>query len=140
MAGGKYSWPLWTPYELYATVDYVYGLPSYERKDGFTAAQASLNVVETLGYLVYLWILFSYGKQESVKGRGAPSPKTAGWLGQSRALHGTWAAYAVVLLYGLSLMTVSKTVLYWLNEAFSGFASIGHNDTYSLIVLWIIPK
>lgn len=27
-----------------------------------------------------------------------------------------------------------------LNEAFSGFANIGHNDAYSLIVLWVIPN
>lgn len=26
------------------------------------------------------------------------------------------------------------------NEYFSGFDNIGHNDMYSLIVLWIIPK
>lgn len=27
-----------------------------------------------------------------------------------------------------------------LNEAFSGFENIGHNDAYSLVTLWIIPN
>jgi hypothetical protein len=27
-----------------------------------------------------------------------------------------------------------------LNEAFSGFENIGHNDILTLIPLWIIPK
>lgn len=26
------------------------------------------------------------------------------------------------------------------NEAFSGFDNIGHNDLFTLIFLWIIPK
>lgn len=140
MSGGKYQWPLWQPYDLYATVDYIYGWPAYERNDGFTAAQASMNVIETAGYLFYLWVLYCHGKQENVDGRGALSKKRMGWLAQSQALHGEWAAYAVLVLYGVSLMTVSKTILYWLNEACSGFQNIGHNDLYSLIFLWVIPK
>lgn len=31
-------------------------------------------------------------------------------------------------------------ILIGLNEFFSGFANIGHNDAATLIVLWIIPK
>ncbi|SLM35542.1 hypothetical protein LPUS_04848 [Lasallia pustulata] len=37
-------------------------------------------------------------------------------------------------------MTVSKTVLYWLNEYFSGFDNIGHNSWSALLFLWIIPN
>lgn len=140
MAGGKLQWPLWMPYELYATVDYVYGWPSYDRRDGFTAAQASLNVVETIGYLGYLYIIYSQGKQDTMRGRGAPSKKQIGWLAQTRAVHGRWAAYAVLVLTSVSLMTLSKTILYWLNEAFSGFANIGHNSLADIVVLWVIPK
>lgn len=140
MAGGKLQWPLWMPYELYATVDYVYGWPSYDRRDGFTAAQASLNVVETIGYLGYLYIIYSQGNQTTTRGRGAPSKKQIGWLGQTRAVHGRWAAYAVLILESVSLMTLSKTILYWLNEAFSGFANIGHNSFADLVVLWVIPN
>lgn len=140
MAGGKYQWPLWMPYAKYATVDYIYGWPAYEQRNGFTAAQSSLNVVETVGYLIYLWILYRHGTQETVKGTGAPAKDQVGWLAQSRTLYGRRAAYAVLLLYGMSLMTLSKTILYWLNEACGGFGNIGHNSIVSLIPLWIIPK
>ena len=119
----------------------MYGVPSYEKRNGFTAAQASLNVVETIGYMYYLWILYNRGVHEqATDGRGAPSSKQVGWIGTSRTVTGRWAAYAVMLLYGASIMTVSKTVLYWLNEAFSGFSSIGHNSFSDLVFLWIIPK
>ncbi|KAJ9129900.1 hypothetical protein NKR19_g10143 [Coniochaeta hoffmannii] len=37
-------------------------------------------------------------------------------------------------------MTFSKTVLYWLNEYYSGFDNIGHNSLASLVWLWIIPN
>lgn len=140
MEGGKLHWPLWVPYALYAKVDYVYGWPAYNENDGFNGAQSSLNVMETIAYSVYLWILFKQGRQEAVEGSGAPGSKYMGWLSQSRTVHGKWAAYAVLILYGTSLATVSKTILYWLNEAFSGFASVGHNDLYSLVVLWALPK
>ncbi|KAL1297088.1 hypothetical protein AAFC00_004672 [Neodothiora populina] len=140
MAGGSLQWPLWMPYELYAKVDYIYGWPAYDSHNGFTAAQASLNVVETVGYLAYLWILFNHGEQEKIDGRGAVSRKSIGWLARSQTVCGQYAAWAVLILYGSSIMTLSKTVLYWLNEAFGGFANIGHNDMYSLVVLWIIPN
>lgn len=112
MPGGKLQWPLWMPYELYGTIDYVYGWPAYDSHSGFTAAQASLNVIETLGYLVYLWIVYSYGRQEAVEGTGAPSKKYVGWLGKSRTVYGRWAAWAVLIAYGMAVMTLSKTVLY----------------------------
>jgi len=61
-------------------------------------------------------------------------------LGEGRILGGRKAGWAVMLGFAVSVMTVSKTVLYWLNEAFSGFANIGHNSFMDLVVLWIIPK
>ncbi|EQL02862.1 hypothetical protein OCS_01424 [Ophiocordyceps sinensis CO18] len=37
-------------------------------------------------------------------------------------------------------MTLSKTVLYWMNEYYSGFDNIGHNAMMQLLYLWIIPN
>lgn len=34
-------------YALYQTIDYVYGLPAWDSKYGFTKAQATLNIFET---------------------------------------------------------------------------------------------
>lgn len=122
MPDGKFHSPLFTPYALYGTVDYMYGWPAYNANNGFTAAQGSLNFLETVGYLGYLWIVWQKGE----KGK--------------RILTGGWGGMAVLVGFALSVMTVSKTILYQLNEYFSGFENVGHNDTGSLILLWIIPN
>lgn len=57
-----------------------------------------------------------------------------------KVVSGRTGATALLVAYSASVMTSSKTVLYWLNEAFSGFANIGHNDALTLITLWIIPN
>lgn len=112
MPGGALHAPLWTPYALYGEIDYIYGWPAYNAHNGFTAAQGTLNVIETVGYAAYLWILWRYGKQDGSKGRGAPHSDIAGVLGKTREVSGRWAAWAVLIGFGVSLMTVSKTVLY----------------------------
>ncbi|THX59413.1 hypothetical protein D6D06_02074 [Aureobasidium pullulans] len=140
MPGGKYQKPLWVPYELYGQVDHIYGWPAYNSGNGFTAAQTGMNVVEIVGYVYYLYLLYTYGRTEDVQGTGAPDKQQVGKLAQSRTIYGKAAAKAVVLLYGVALMTLSKTVLYWLNEVFSGFANIGHNDASSIFFLWALPN
>ncbi|MCJ1356386.1 MAG: hypothetical protein MMC33_006381 [Icmadophila ericetorum] len=140
MPGGSLHSPIWTPYALYGTVDYIYGFPAWEANNGFTAAQGSLNVLETLMYAVYLYMVLSYGENLDVQGAGAPSVKYLGWISEARVLGGKEAGAAVLLGFSAAVMTVSKTVLYWLNEHFSGYHNIGHNDLSSLIFLWIIPN
>jgi len=136
MPGGKLHSPIWSPYALYGTVDHVYGFPAFDNKDGFTGAQGALNALETAMYGVYLWIAYYYGVQEPGKtGRGAP-----GSLLGRRKIVGREAGLAVLIGFSVAVMTLSKTVLYWLNEYFSGFAHIGHNDFMSLLFLWIIPN
>ncbi|KAI4724396.1 hypothetical protein E4T49_07857 [Aureobasidium sp. EXF-10728] len=141
MPGGKYQKPLWVPYELYGQVDHVYGWPAYNSGNGFTAAQSGVNIVECVGYIYYLYLVYTYGRTEkNVQGTGAPNKQHVGKLAQSRTVYGKVAGQAVVLLYGVALMTLSKTVLYWLNEVFSGFANIGHNDVSSIFFLWALPN
>lgn len=156
MTDGKWNWPLWVPYQLYATVDYVYGVPHYEEGGGWGPAQAFANAIETALYFLYLYVAFSYGKEEDIAGRGAP--KNAWSLGRRKVV-GREAGVAVLVGFTTAVMTMWKTVLYceswqdrWsdmaqklirllgLIEYFSGFQSIGHNDASSLLFLWIIPK
>ncbi|PNS20091.1 hypothetical protein CAC42_5541 [Sphaceloma murrayae] len=139
MPGGKFHWP-WKPYALYGTVDHIYGFKAYNARNGFTAAQGSLNVVETIGYFVYLWIVWSKGAQEDVQGRGAPGRDKVGGLGRAMRVKGYWAGVACLVGFAVTVMTWSKTVLYWLNEAYSGFDNIGHNDPWTLVLLWVIPN
>lgn len=94
MPRGRFHSPIWTPYALYGEVDYIYGWPAYDSRNGFTAAQSSLNVVETVGYLIYLWTVWRKGS------------------GKSRTLEGGWGGVACLAGFALSVMTVSKTLLY----------------------------
>jgi len=113
MPGGKYQKPLWVPYELYGQVDHVYGWPAYNSGNGFTAAQSAVNVVECVGYIYYLYLVYVHGRTEkNVQGTGAPDKQMIGKLAQSRTVYGKAGATAAVLLYGVALMTLSKTVLY----------------------------
>lgn len=119
MEGGALHWPLWVPYKLYGEVDHIYGWKAFNARNGFTAAQGLLNLVETAMYLLYLILFFR-------------SP--------SRRLTGRPAAVAVLVGFSAAVMTLSKTILYWMNEYYSGFDNIGHNPFFDLVYLWIIPN
>lgn len=99
MIGGDLHSPIFVPYALYSTVDYVYGFPAYNGRDGFTGAQSSLNIVETLGYLIYLAIVWKVGTSQ-------------GPNGLERQIEGRWGAFAALLGFAISVMTLSKTTLY----------------------------
>jgi hypothetical protein len=96
----------------YGRVDYIYGWKAFNEHNGFTSAQGFLNIIESLLYGYYLYILFAYGKQSKAQGQGAPKPPTVGFLGQQRYVDGQKGALAVLVAYSAALMTVSKTVLY----------------------------
>ncbi|CAK7234133.1 hypothetical protein SBRCBS47491_008845 [Sporothrix bragantina] len=133
MPGGSLHWPVWSPYALYGEVDHVYGFKQWNARNGFTAAQGTLNLVETLLYLAYVYVWQTQG--QPVAGAGAFPAGSA-----RKGLVGRAAGWAVLLAFSSAVMTLSKTVLYWLNEYYSDFDNIGHNDLYSLIFLWIIPN
>lgn len=101
MPGGSLHLPFFKPYALYGTVDYIYGWPAWSARNGFTAAQAGLNVVETVGYLGYLGVVGWWGGNWWEGGR-----LRVGRVG------GGWGGVACLCGFGLSVMTVSKTVLY----------------------------
>ncbi|KAI9810478.1 MAG: hypothetical protein M1827_006254 [Pycnora praestabilis] len=140
MTGGSLHSPIFEPYALYATVDYVYGVPAYNAANGFTSAQGTMNLVESIFYGYYLWIVYAYSRSSNEEGRGAPKPGIAGWLGEAKVVENGMGGLATLIGFTAAVMTVSKTVLYWLKEYYSGFDNIGHNDISSLILLWIIPN
>ncbi|CAG7924076.1 unnamed protein product [Penicillium olsonii] len=117
MPGGRFHSPVFTPYALYGTIDYIYGWPAFKARNGFTAAQTILNLVETAGYLWYLAIVYVYGTTV-VSGRGSQQP--------SKGL--------------LWLLKGNKVVAGRLNEYFSGYDNVGHNDLVTLVIYWIIPN
>jgi len=110
MVGGDLHW-IWKPYALYQEIDYVYGLKALDENNGFTSAQAFLNIVETLLNLAYVYL----------------------------AHISQWSA-APVVGFAAATMTFSKTVLYWAQEYYCGGCAIGHNTLADLVVYWIIPN
>ncbi|KAI9753685.1 MAG: hypothetical protein M4579_005037 [Chaenotheca gracillima] len=146
MPGGPLHWPLWRPYALYGEVDYTYGFVGLEAQDGFIGAQSVLNLIETLMYAWYLWVVLKpHGQgaeaKKSKAGRGAPSSGAAGWLGQPKSVGGgAEVRNAVLVAFAASIMTISKTILYWLREYYSSWSGIGHNELFNLIFVFIIPN
>ncbi|KAI0708074.1 hypothetical protein C8T65DRAFT_650476 [Cerioporus squamosus] len=110
MVGGDLHW-IWKPYAIYQEVDYVYGLRAYENGEGFTNAQSALNIVENFINIAYLYLAHV---------AGSPAAPLVGFTS--------------------AVMTLSKTVLYWLQEYYCGGCSVGHNDFKTLLVYWIIPN
>ncbi|KAI2439061.1 hypothetical protein LOZ08_004569 [Ophidiomyces ophidiicola] len=140
MPGGSMH-TIWTPYALYGTVDYIYGWPAYKARNGFTAAQASLNIVETICYVFYLSAIWTHGKAIGARGKPKVPEKSVKWfLFDTKYVDGRIGAIALLVVFSASVMTLSKTVLYGLNEVFSGFDNVGHNPFVVLVFLWILPK
>ncbi|KAF4610077.1 hypothetical protein D9613_010469 [Agrocybe pediades] len=110
MKGGDLHW-IWKPYALYQEIDHVYGLPSFNRGDGFTNAQSLLNVIETFLNISYVYLAH-----------------VAQW------------PPATIVGFAAATMTLSKTILYWAQEYYCGFCAIGHNTWSDLFFLWIIPN
>ncbi|CCM00461.1 uncharacterized protein FIBRA_02494 [Fibroporia radiculosa] len=110
MVGGDLH-HFWKPYALYQEVDYIYGVKAYEEGDGFPNAQSLLNIVENLMNIAYLYLAH-------VKG----------------------SSIAPLVGFASAVMTLSKTILYWLQEYYCNGCSVGHNSLQDLIVLWVIPN
>ncbi|CAG8951907.1 hypothetical protein HYFRA_00005711 [Hymenoscyphus fraxineus] len=137
MPGGSLHWPIWSPYELYGQIDYVYGWKAFNEQNGFTAAQGTLNVIETAMYLYYLYVVLSHGQKTKVLGKKRPvGSRIVGEL----TVGGRQGAAAVLVGFSAAVMTLSKTVLYWANEYYSSFSNIGHNTAVDLFFIWIIPN
>lgn len=107
MPGGSLHWPIWVPYEIYMETDLLYSWKAIEENNGFTSAQAVMNVVETFLYLYYLYIVFSQGTQSIPTGRG-----TIRGLVAHRNVPGKGGALALVVGFAAVVMTCSKTLLY----------------------------
>ncbi|KAF2668416.1 hypothetical protein BT63DRAFT_402299 [Microthyrium microscopicum] len=107
--GGKWHAPF-SPYAIYVHIDDLYAPAAWERKDGFTSAQGTLNLIETSVYLAYL----------KVVGREAGIATLVGFAG--------------------FIMTLSKTVLYVFVTHFGEWVSLRQHDWWTIFSLWIFPN
>lgn len=112
MPGGALH-KVWAPYALYGAVDYIYGWPAYKGRNGFTSAQASLNVVETLCYLFYLRVVWTHGKSIGARGNLVAPRRGVSWfLFDEKHVDGRLGTIALLVVFSASVMTLSKTILY----------------------------
>ena len=120
MPGGALHVPVFGPYALYGRVDHIYGAEAWAARNGFTAAQASLNVVESVGYVGYLFVVWRFGgggrggEEDGGKGKGmlGMERERGMWDRGRMRLGGGWGGVGCLVGFALSVMTVSKTVLY----------------------------
>jgi hypothetical protein len=155
MVGGDLHW-IWAPYALYQEVDYVRvtlhprvrtltisfwvvgerytasrhfkktmdspmpnassryfrdGYPTYQLDYHRCLDAAFMNLIETALNLCYLYLA-----------------------------HVVKYPAASVVGFASVTMTLSKTMLYWIQEYYCNYCAIGHNDTKTLIIYWIIPN
>lgn len=119
MPGGRLHSPIWTPYALYGSIDYIYGWPAFNARNGFTAAQTVMNVLETVGYIYYLVVVYRHGATvTNGNGRGARrTRKGLLWLVTGeKVVAGRVGAVALLVAYSASVMTLSKTLLYCMSR------------------------
>ncbi|KZP32137.1 hypothetical protein FIBSPDRAFT_849119 [Athelia psychrophila] len=110
MVGGDLHW-IWKPYEIYQEIDYIYGVKALIEGDGFPNAQSFLNIIETAFNILYLYCAH-----------------VSSWAG------------APLIGFGAAVMTLSKTMLYGLQEYYCGGCSVGHNNLRDLVVYYFVPN
>lgn len=140
MAGGALQWPIWKPYEIYASIDHVYGWPGWDNNDGFGGAQGAINAVEVVLYGLYVTIIYNHSVPAATgTGLDAKSARGLGaWLSGGRKVRGRAGNHALLLGFTAAVLTLGKTVLYFLNEYFSHFKNVGHNDWLTVTFLYCI--
>lgn len=107
MPNGYAHSPLWSPYALYGTVDYIYGWPAWNDGVGFTAAQGAMNIIESAMYVFYLYKLLCCGEDTQWY-----KVWDAQWWTRRIVVKGEGMAQAVIICFSAAVMTASKTVLY----------------------------
>lgn len=72
---------------------------------------ALMNVLETLGNIAYLYLA-----------------------------HVALSPVAPLIGFTSAALTLAKTILYWAQEYYCGYCSVGHNSLKDLAVFWILPN
>jgi hypothetical protein len=99
-----------------------------------------LNILETIGYIYYLWIVYRHG---STIGRGGGSRKISKgftwFLKGDKVVAGRIGATALLVAYTASVMTLSKTILYCKLYPFSVLSVSSYNtkNRAQRVLLWL---
>jgi hypothetical protein len=117
--------PLWTPWDIYQKVDYVYSKPIFDERDGWPGAQALFNLIETSCYVWYMSSVARYSVGQSDK-----TADLMDWqlLFARKSIKGRRGIAMAMVLFTASMVTVVKTLLYCTFLAFySPFCRLSAN-------------
>ncbi|KAH7082187.1 hypothetical protein FB567DRAFT_100019 [Paraphoma chrysanthemicola] len=134
--GGALQWPLWKPYEIYAAIDKVYSRSAWDAQEGFGGAQGALNAIELVMYGLYAMIIYNHGVPAAAGTGVQVGQGVSAWFAGGVKVRGKVGNRALLIGFAASVMTLSKTVLYYFNEYFSGWASVGHNDWFTIFLFY----
>lgn len=112
MKDGALQWPIWKPYEIYASIDYLYGQPGWDNKVGFGGGQGFVNAIEAVMYGLYLMIVYNHGIFAEGGAGVQVGQGVKGWLSGGVKVNGKTGNKALLLGFSAAVMTLSKTVLY----------------------------
>jgi hypothetical protein len=105
---------IWAPYAKYTQVDKLYGREGYDAfvagKEGFNVSQSVMNLVEVALQLTFLHLVR----------KRSPAAALVG--------------------FAVALMTLSKTVLYFMIEAATGHANTRHNSGLDYALAYLLPN
>jgi hypothetical protein len=156
--GGALQWPIWKPYEIYAAIDKVYSRSAWDEQQGFGGAQGVLNAIELVMYGLYVMILYNHGVKAPAGTGVQLSSGVSAWFAGGVKVRGAAGNRALIIGFAASVMTLSKTVLYCeskqafiarversltsadFNEYFSDFASVRHNDWFTIFLFYGVMK
>lgn len=147
MRGGDLHW-LWTPYSLYQDIDYVRAARTSRDASSLTQLNCRFTAYEltrTMKASRMLNVshpirLGAFGTHNVGRPAFMNIVENLLNIAYLYLTHVTGSPIAPLIGFASIVMTLSKTVLYWLNEHYCGWCSVGHNDWYTLIVYWIIPN
>lgn len=106
---GRNAW-IWRPYELYGSIDKLYGMSAASIESPWNATQSWLNLAEVAATVVYLLL--------------------ANWSD----------VQANVLAIVISSATAYKTITYFVIEAASGWENTAHNNSRDFWLGYILPS
>ncbi len=108
----------------------LYGPPAYDAGNGFTSAQCSSDHLYFMDF--FYVFLISTALMNLIE-----TALNISYLYLAHISH--WPA-ASLIGFASAIMTLSKTILYWVQEYYCNYCAVGHNKLQDLLVFWVFPN
>lgn len=109
---------MYPAFQLYATIDTVYADVSVT----FGWAMSTATLIENILIAIALFVLYPKDQKKSL------------------AVTTKYMQASDYLLFATVFMQASKTILYFLNDAYGGWGHVAHNNLVDLITMFVMPN